>query len=823
MNKDCFTHMKNEALFAVSSDQLGMLAVIVMKGVNGPQIKALNPNSCTGFKNIQIASLSNDLSISACSGFSADCLAKVTTDAIQGMKSDCIARLTETSVAAISAQQMAAIDASAFNSWKTSQIASFNAASCTGIKSSQLRNMNTQNPNYACKGFTPDCLSNIQPAAMSGFTSNCIGLLPSASLVALSAQQVSAIEPSSFSGWYGDQLSQLNPKSYAGMTSNHLKSLNNNYPNYACKGIAQTCITYIPGTSFSGMTADCTTKIDPKAMVAFSADQIGNITTSAIGGFTHDQITQLTNACAGFNSFQLASLNIGFPNLACKGISSTCMSYIQSSSIGGMKKECTATLPPDVLSTISSSSVAQFSLNGISGLTSAHLKLINAPACAGFQRLQIGAFYNNFGDNICTGLTPQCMANILVESYIGFSKSCVEKFAVDALSQISPARLGALSDDASRGLKAAVIAGLNAATGVCSGFRKSQLLSLNAHFPQDACTGFSAQCISTITLPSIEGMTKACIHNVKDDAIIGLTLQQLPRMTTNAVSGFSSKHYQQLIRYYSLDFVNALSLEQLSHTDIYTIAQIHSDYVQNIIIRSREVSATDLSTVTWLQLSSSTPSSVSSTLTASNIVSMNVASFSGIVYDIIPGLPADILSKARDDQLLRLISRTVGAVTASQLSHVPVAAFISGGAISSMFIFLSNNSIPGLTNNQLRQAINTRTYLQSMRCVQYYALTTDQTSYIRSFEQGVAILDYVDKKCKSTPEPTTTPAPGPTSTTPAPGPTSLAPTTTTAPGPTTQGPSTTYNPTKVPTPAPTASSSTNVISTAAVVLALLLI
>jgi hypothetical protein len=726
------------------------------------------------------------LIILRCKGFVSECITNIPEDVFSGFSSSCLKYMTKNSLYAINSQQISKLSLLAVAGIDYNQIQALNPTSCSGFILWQISSLRNEYPSVACKGFTAECLSNIQTLAIPGMDEKCTSALNPESLKFISSQQVAAMSFKAISGFNQNHLAVINPQSCNGFSSPQLNSLSTAYPSSACKGITQMCLTHIPSISLTGMSAECVGTIDPKTVVSFSAYQIGNLTANAVTGFVQNQMIQLTDACAGFSIGQLNSLTAKYPNSVCMGIQAACIHAIKPSNMAGFKPDCISLLPANAFSTISSKSISNISLQGISGITKQLLENINIDACAGFSNQQVNSFNPSYPTNVCQGMKAECMAKIPAVSYPGLQESCFNQFKDDILSKVSSDQLGFISIYAAKSITSSMISNLPATS--CSGFQKGHMEVLSQR--GNHCRGLNRQCISCLTESATSGMGSICIKEISSADITGFSKRHFPSFTVDAVSAFDENHLKALITNYNGDFIETMTLLQLSKADRNAIQQLVGSYENGVLIRTRELSASEIGTVSWLQLAASTPASIVPILLTS-IQSLSVYSFNGIAGDVIIRLTDNVLANLSHDQLVNILFYTFNKCSANQVSNIPISEFDGRvGAMIHLFRAISPAAIPGVTREQLRLGLHSNGYLESMHCSQFAALISLQIDTMKETNFSRKILSALQQRCSITPT-----SPGPTTSS------TYAPYATSTYGPsTTADPKSSSRPTPLPKP-----------------------
>ena len=154
-------------------------------------------------------------------------------------------------------------------------------------------------------------------------------------------------------------------------------------------------------------------------------------------------------------------------------------------------------------------------------------------------------------------------------------------------------------------------------------------------------------------------------------------------------------------------------------------------YIESKSVTSNRVVPSNdlLNSLTWLQLSLSTPSSMVSQLTQHSILSLTDETYQGFLNNS-QLFDEHFFSMVGVNTLGFLLQDTIGSMTKQQIKYLNPNAFLSTVSFGPKFKYIAPSAIPGVTQQQLGNMLVQNFLGQVATCKQYKAMTADQLSQI---------------------------------------------------------------------------------------------
>ena len=337
-----------------------------------------------------------------------------------------------------------------------------------------------------------------------------------------------------------------------------------------------------------------------------------------------------------------------------------------------------------------------------------------------------------------------CTANINSNQYSGFSADCTGYFSAHSLSSINAIQLQSFTPEALSSVPSNTWNNIPGES--CSGLNGNLTSGLGY-----GCPGITAQCIQSIKDSSaISALTNRCTGYLPLASIAVFSQSQLSQLSANGVSGFNGLALATLVVKKQMDFVDLMTLEQLSLVSRQAIYDLKRFIVSDPAVPppKKVITKDELSSLTWLQLAYSTINSCQATLNANSMKQLPDLALQGLRNDTIVVLPSDILSQLSVVQIDNLLPDAISYASALQISSITPKGFGEHG-LGTYFKFISVHIIPNVTDAQLTQAANVTLYhfSQACTCDQFRAFTGQQLNVI----QEVNPLEFkkLDQGCEA--------------------------------------------------------------------------
>ncbi|KAG2387487.1 hypothetical protein C9374_001081 [Naegleria lovaniensis] len=287
------------------------------------------------------------------------------------------------------------------------------------------------------------------------------------------------------------------------------------------------------------MTSACVNQLDASQINGISQpEQLANIPALSFAGFSSNQISKLLpKTCSGFKSDQVVKMNNNYPNYACQGFKSECLSNIPAKAFTGFSSACISLVDALQMSGLLSSQLEQLPDAAYSGFTSKQIAQFTPAACAGISSNQVSKLNNGYPNYACQGFKSDCLSNIPDRSYTGFTSTCVTFLEASQVHGISSFQLKQITPNAFSGFTSQQVSNLDPLS--CSGITSSQVSSFNNGFPNHACQGITATCLSSISEASYSGFKSVCLSNIPPESMKGIAASQLRNIPFDQIKGLT--------------------------------------------------------------------------------------------------------------------------------------------------------------------------------------------------------------------------------------------------------------------------------------------
>lgn len=184
---------------------------------------------------------------------------------------------------------------------------------------------------------------------------------------------------------------------------------------------------------------------------------------------------------------------------------------------------------------------------GASGIAPRVAKGMPAKLCAGFRAPQIAMFRDFFEQHVCEQWTPECMANIHAEEFVGFTQECWQRLRPAALALLSADQISKLQPTTFYITRPEQIAALPGTA--CAGITPKQMSLLDYGSLASQCASISGPCAMNLTTAavadiqpqcmsrlSLASVTDAFFHELTDDQVMAFTSTQCGELDAATVN-----------------------------------------------------------------------------------------------------------------------------------------------------------------------------------------------------------------------------------------------------------------------------------------------
>jgi hypothetical protein len=468
----------------------------------------------------------------------------------------------------LTAEQLSQLTLNQISSASSTDIHSIPAASCVGFQFTQIQSLSSPT-STVCSGFTGQCIHNILPTVFTAFASGCVSKWTIDTASYLTADQLSNMPANAAAGFNKQWIGNLNSSACAGFNNGLLANIQDIYAACNSAGFTKECIVNIPAFAFSGFTGTALGCLSSTALSLATSSQLQKLNPNSAAGLTALQISSLDAIqdppqCSGFTAQFLANLYNMYGQNACSGFTANCLGSISDTS--GFTSSCIKFFPPIVLKNINKQWMAGIKASEFGGWMSNQITVLPDDACSGLTDTQVSLLYNQYGVNACEGFTASCLNNIPPNTYSGFASNCIKFIPSQSFSGVTSDQINKIQPAQVAGISSGQIKQLHQ---VCSGFTSDQLKNLYNQYGVNACDGFNADCISSISVSAIAGFQDNCVRFLPAQSLSMISSAQLAAFNLQAVgqltpgqisnlpsvscSGFSSDQIQALKNQYGVN------------------------------------------------------------------------------------------------------------------------------------------------------------------------------------------------------------------------------------------------------------------------------
>ena len=523
LNGVCLAAFSDDTISALSSAQV---AVILPTSLANGRVLSRLEASCAGLTQAQIQFLS-EIAPESVKYLTSNCAKELSLEALESFADISGALVTPEFLGGLSATQVHVLPPGIFTAFNDKQLSAFRD-SCAGITAVQAEQLAIAAGVYSnsCQGLTEACAAAITPAGLSGLTGNCAMYIHVDFVRQLSAEQVHALQPNTLAA-LGYSLRGLNT-SCSGIRKEQTHAMTG-----TCQYLTDECAVAMTFDAISRFSTLCAAMLSRGFVEALNATQVSALSPDAFGALDERVLPYLSSSCAGLNSSHTSHIPMIRSNdkpavSGCSFLSYDCARAMTPEALSGLSPVCAEYLPPSIASAFSAQQIGALQPTTFSELILEGVALLQE-TCSGItaeQMKQLGGGPSGEGSN-CQAFTPRCASSLSLDAVSNIQPGCLRAVSAEFMRSLYADQVTAIPAPSFAGLHLDNIRGLLS----CEKLTRTQVSYLAAENPR-ACGGLEQSCLQLIPPKSFAGFRNDCtvdfiLEDVQEYSILMMTPKAL--------------------------------------------------------------------------------------------------------------------------------------------------------------------------------------------------------------------------------------------------------------------------------------------------------